>query len=386
MKKVIALFLNKKYIFLAFMLLAVLLVGCKEYEDENGYKVIKGFSIKESTDYDEIENKYAQGFSIKHYQGGFSLVEVDDDRSYLIIPEDNKVPEDYEDYIILKRDSDNIYLAATSAMSLFDAIDEISHIGFSSLKKEDWYVDAAIEKMDAGDIIFAGKYSAPDFELLLKNECSIAIESTMILHTPEIMEKIEELGIPVFIDRSSYEEDPLARLEWIKIYGEICDNTEAAEAFFNKQCDIIDNLNFTNRGKKTVAFFYMNQNGGVVTKKSSDYVPAMIEMAGGKYIFDSLLGDTDSKSSTVNMTMEEFYSAAKDADYIIYNGTIVDSPKSLDELLNRYPLLSDFKAVAENQVYCMNKSVYQATSETGSIIEAINEMLNGLDNELLIKL
>ncbi len=31
-------------------------------------------------------------------------------------------------------------------------------------------------------------------------DCDLAIESTMILHTPKVQEMIEDLDIPVFID------------------------------------------------------------------------------------------------------------------------------------------------------------------------------------------
>ena len=90
-------------------------------------------------------------------------------------------------------------------MALFHAMDSLDVIGFSSVTAENWYVDAAREAMEHGEIVFAGKYSAPDFELLVSQNCDLAVESTMILHTPKVQEMLEQLGIPVFIDRSSYE-------------------------------------------------------------------------------------------------------------------------------------------------------------------------------------
>ena len=51
--------------------------------------------------------------------------------------------------------------------------------------------------MDAGKILYAGKYNAPDFERILSSSCGLAVESTMINHVPEVREKLEELGIPV---------------------------------------------------------------------------------------------------------------------------------------------------------------------------------------------
>ena len=48
------------------------------------------------------------------------------------------------------------------------------------------------------------------------------------------------LGIPVFIEHASYENHPLGRTEWIKVYGVLLDKEEEAEAFFNSQASVID--------------------------------------------------------------------------------------------------------------------------------------------------
>lgn len=55
--------------------------------------------------------------------------------------------------------------------------------------------------------------------MILNADCGLAIENTMIYHTPEVKEQLERFGIPVLVERSSYEEDPLARMEWVKLYG-----------------------------------------------------------------------------------------------------------------------------------------------------------------------
>jgi len=66
----------------------------------------------------------------------------------------------------------------------------------------------------------------------------------------------------------------------------------------------------------------------------------MIELAGGRYIFGHL-GDDGKRSSTVNMQMEEFYAAAKESDYLIYNSTIDGEIHSISELLAKAPVLKD---------------------------------------------
>ena len=48
--------------------------------------------------------------------------------------------------------------------------------------------------MENGEISYAGKYSAPDYETIYSADCNLAIENTMIYHTPEVKEQLEKLG------------------------------------------------------------------------------------------------------------------------------------------------------------------------------------------------
>ena len=57
----------------------------------------------------------------------------------------------------------------------------------------------------------------------------------MILHSPEVKEKLESFGIPVLVDHSSYEAHPLGRTEWIRLYGVLTGKEKEAEAAFAKQ-------------------------------------------------------------------------------------------------------------------------------------------------------
>ena len=109
-------------------------------------------------------------------------------------------------------------------------------------------------------------------------------------------------------------------------------------------------------------------------RKSNDYVAKMIELAGGKYIFDEL-GEDDSALSTMNMQMETFYTGAKDADVIIYNSTIDGELHTIDELLTKSPLLGDFKAVQTHDVWCTEQNLFQSTMGLGDMILDIHAVL-----------
>ena len=299
-----------------------------------------------------------------------------------MVPEGKEAPADLaKDITVLQQPIQNIYLVASAVMDMFVSLDALDTIRFSGTKTEGWYIDAAKAAMENGDILYAGKYSAPDYEQILAQNCGLAIENTMISHTPEVQEQLEKFGIPVLVDHSSYEPNPLGRTEWVKLYGLLTGHEEEAEAAFAKEADAFEAISGEAATGKTVAFFYITSNGEANVRKSADYLPKMIELAGGTYIFREL-GDEDDAMSTMSMQMEEFYAGAKDADYIIYNSTIEGQLSSVDELLAKSPLLQKFKAVQEGHVYCTTKNLYQSTMELGTITSDIHRMLVGDDGDL----
>ncbi len=321
---------------------------------------------------------YAEKFAVDYYEDGYALITVNQDMQYLLVPEGMEAPEDLAEGIaVLQQPVDHIYLVASAVMDMFVSMDALDSVRFSGLQESGWYIEEAREAMEAGDILYAGKYSTPDYEQILAEGCGLAVENTMIYHTPEVKEQLENFGIPVLVDYSSYEAEPLGRTEWVKLYGLLIGKEEAAEEAFQSEMEAFQSIQESEEDigdEKSVAFFYITANGEANVRKSSDYLAKMIDMAGGEYIFRNL-GDEESASSTETMQMEEFYAGAKDADYIIYNSTIDGELSSLDELLAKSPLLKDFKAVESGNVFCTTRDLYQSSMELGTIISDIHSML-----------
>ena len=321
--------------------------------------------------------EYADQFAIYRYEGGYRYIDMANSDKMLIVPEGGTVPKGLaKDLVVLQQPVDHIYLPATSVMALFDALDALGRISFVGSKT--WYTENAVRAMENGDFVYAGKYNTPDYEMLLGGGCELSIESTMILHNPEVKEKLIEIGIKTVVERSSYEDHPLGRTEWIKVYGAILGLEDKADAVFNEQMEKVKALEALAPTGKTVAFFYVNTAGNVVTYKSEGYLPAMIRIAGGKYIFSDLGKEDDTgKLSTVNMSMEQFYHSAVDADFIIYNCSIAAQLHTIDDLTSLSPVLADFKAVKEGSAWCTTESMYQQTDKMGTIIEEMNRIFSG---------
>lgn len=361
MKKIIS------YIFLTLTLILGCAFAVQAAETEHKPADIPGLTFDHS-----MELSYAKEFNVDYYNDGYALLTIDQEGQFLVVPEGRKAPEGLDpDIAVLQQPINNIYLVATSAMDLFRAIDGIDSIKLSGTKEDGWYIQEAKDAMEQKKMIYAGKYSAPDYELILNEGCDLAIESTMIHHNPEVQEKLEQFGIPVMVERSSYESHPLGRTEWMKLYAVLLGKEDVAEKVFKEQTDKLDKVLTADKTDKTVAFFYINSVGAVNIRKSGDYVSEMISLAGGNYVPEDT-GTNDNALSTMNMQMEEFYAKAKDADYIIYNSTIDGELKTIDELLSKSKLLADFKAVKNGNVWCTGKNLFQETTGLGTMIEDIH--------------
>ena len=337
-----------------------------------------------------METCYAEAFKIhtsrlREGDGEMCrLINVPGSGQYLLLPEGSQgIPDLPETVTVFSGPPECLYVAATSSMALFEAAGALGQVKLTGTREDGWYIDAPREALENGSMVYAGKYSAPDYELLASSGCGLAVESMMILHTPEVKEKLEELGIPVFIDTSSTESHPLGRTEWVRLYGVLTGHEEEADAFFEKQkAEFARTAEYRDTGK-TAAFFSISSGGNVIVRASDDYIPRMIGLAGGSYVFEELLSE-NGNSASVRLTLEDFYNTAKDADFLIYNATIDDPVRSLEDLCRRSSLLSEFRAVKNGNVWQVQKNLYQSPDIAAEMISDIHRMLTGEDTEHMV--
>lgn len=363
---------------------------------------------------------------------------------YLIVPEDAQVSDrksdhftaraseansankekkgDALDLTVLQQPLTTTYVAASAVMAPLCDLGAVSQIRFSGLREEGWYVDEARTAMKKGSMLFAGKYSEPDYETLLREGCDLALESTMIYRSPEVIEKLSALGIPVYIDYSSYEPHVLGRLEWIRVYGALFGHEEKAQQWYASERDRIRAIQKdaetssgeasrsgksteksetkTSRNSKneassigsssgragtdttadlrpTVVYFYVNSSGQIQVRQPHDYIPELLELAGARYLAPDMKGLSGSRKSNVTVSLEDFYSSCRDADYLIYSATLDRPLSSIQELLGKNALFADFKAVKEGHVYTTDKDFYQLSDRMADFAEDVRQMLQG---------
>ena len=369
---------KRKILTALILLLAFVLAGCGR-NDSAGSR---------GSEWDEhltgsMELKYANQFHVDYYDDGISVVTVEDGLRYLVTEDAENLPEwlpedEVSGMTVITAPVHSVYNAASSAMDLIDAAGGLDSVIMTSTQAGDWDIDRIKKLVESDKIRYVGKYRAPDYEALIEGDVDLAIESTMIYHSPQIKEAIEELGIPVLVERSSYESDPLGRLEWIKLYGLLFGKSDDAQAFFNEAVTKVEGVDTDAVAEApSVAFFSVNSNGSVVVRKPGDYVTKMIETAGGTYALDGITSEEDNALSTMNMQMEAFYDKAVDADILIYNSTIEGSLEDMDDLLALSDKFSDFAAVKSGNVWCTDASTFQRTTGAADMIVEMNKIFAG---------
>lgn len=335
------------------------------------------------------------------------------------------------DLTVLQQPLTTTYVAASAVMAPLCDLGAVSQIRFSGLREEGWYVDEARTAMKKGSMLFAGKYSEPDYETLLREGCDLALESTMIYRSPEVIEKLSALGISVYIDYSSYEPHVLGRLEWIRVYGALFGHEEKAQQWYASERDRIRAIQKdaetssgeasqsgksteksetkTSRNSKneassigsssgragtdttadlrpTVVYFYVNSSGQIQVRQPHDYIPELLELAGARYLAPDMKGLSGSRKSNVTVSLEDFYSSCRDADYLIYSATLDRPLSSIRELLGKNALFADFKAVKEGHVYTTDKDFYQLSDRMADFAEDVRRMLQNQDDMHFLKL
>ena len=383
---------GRRSILLAWTLLLFVLFGCGKTADNadggskekaastvaSGEELWQGFTIE-----NRQVNSYATEFQIDHLSDGYRRITISG-QEYLIVPEDKKAPDDLpEEITVIRRPQEKLYVASSSAMSFFQALSTLDAVSYTSTRASDWSEEEIRTAVEEERITYIGKYNAPDYEWLMQEGASLAIENTMLLHSPKTKERLEQLGIPVLIEYSSYEKHPMGRLEWVRVYGCILGIEEEAERYFDAEDQRFRALSDKENGQTDssenglkVAYFYFNPNGYVSVQRPGSYVAEMIRLAGGTYFLDSDPGE-DSASGSMNLQTDQFYQEAKDADVLIYNGAIYGPPESLEKLTEEYPLLKDFQAVKNGRVYATGDNLFQGVTHMNDVLEELVGILEG---------
>ena len=322
--------------------------------------------------------RYAEQFTVEYAGESYKRITINNDRVYLLVAEGAAVPEGdpRRSVTVLQQPLDQIYLVAAAAMDYFDKLNAVDCITLSGKKQSDWYIQRAKDAMDSGALAYAGKYSEPDYELILSQRLRSGGGKHHDLPLPGGAGAAGAAGYPC-AGGDIQLRDPTLGPDGVDqaVRSAAGQRGRGRGAVQRRRWTAWRTCWSSSPQARPWRFFYITSSGAVNVRKSTDYVAKCVAIAGGNYVsFDE--SAEDNAQSTINIQMESFYNGAVDADVLIYNSIIDGELHTLDELVALDPLMADFKAVKSGNVWCLTKNFYQESLELSDLILDVNHALN----------
>jgi iron complex transport system substrate-binding protein len=197
-------------------------------------------------------------------------------------------------------------------------------------------------------IVELGEESQINEQLLYTMKPDLIVSSSSILKQSALIERCKTLSIPILICDNYLEQDPLARAEWIKVFGIVLGKTRIANQLFDSVVTNYNalkqqNLSLVNKPKVLTDALYSdawNVPGG------NSYTAQLIADAGGDYIFKSF-----AQRFSYAFNLEKVIRLASDADIWI-NMNRYSSKRALLGADSRYQM---FKAFQLGQLFNNHK-------------------------------
>ena len=283
------------------------------------------------------EVKYAKGF---HF-------EESKNKKYLVIDEPwpgSKTPVRYELGEKLKK----IVCTSTSHLPFFELLHaEEFVIGFPNLN----YISSEvfIQRGKEGLLTDLGTDGSINMELLLSIDPDAVIAFDMGGES-QALNKIQEVGIPIYYNSDFLEQSPLGRVEWIKFFGALLAKEAMADSIFRvieKNYLRLKDLVATVENRPTIL-------SGIVYGDTwflpggNNWAATFFNTAGGSYVWDS-----DTTSGWLELDFEAVYNKGYNADKWI--GT--SSFNTRNEMLGQENRYNSFVSFQKEEVYNYNKKI-----------------------------
>ncbi len=180
-----------------------------------------------------------------------------------------------------------------------------------------------------------GYDTAPDYEKIVALKPDLLLAYSVSAARSPFMERLDQLGIRVFVVNEHLESHPLARAAYIRLFGALTGSMEAADSVLD---DVTVNYLSLARtvsesaGNTRKVLMNIPYNDQWFVPSKENYLTSLVEDAGG-----TVLGGGSGKAASSVMSLERAYSFSKEADLWLNTGWC----RTMEQLLSVNPLFAD---------------------------------------------
>lgn len=219
------------------------------------------------------------------------------------------------------------------------------------------YDSAVVAGIRSGRIRDVGYESTLNKELIISMAPDMLMAYGVADPSTGSSARLSETGIKVFYNADYLEEHPLARLEWIRLFGLLAGREEAADSICSRVSAAYEKLagmvRDSTSGRPGVLLGAPWEDVWYVSPSNS-YIGQLIHDAGGHYIYSDLKGP-----NAVPFSVESVFRKAAEADVWINPGTA----GTLGEIVSADPRMASLPLFRDGSIWNNRKRV---TAEGGN--------------------
>lgn len=313
----------------------------KNAEIEEVVKVARGLEILKHKDFTEVLIR-------NPWQGASNIT-----MKYILVSDKKYIPENTPPESVIIVPVRKMVCMSTTHVGMISALGEENSI--KGISGADFLYSSSLkDRFINGEIAEVGYETNINHEIIIKISPDLLMMYGIAGESASYINKMQELGFKIMLNGDYLETDPLAKAEWIKLFGALYCREDKADSIF---CSVAESYNRT----KTIVSAKSTERPTVLLglpfkdtwfiSPGNSFVSRLIEDAGGSYIWSNTVSET-----SMPYGLENVYSQAINADYWINIGTV----KSKSEISHVDERLRDLRCYINGNLYNNNKRVSAA--------------------------
>jgi iron complex transport system substrate-binding protein len=237
---------------------------------------------------------------------------------YYLVPHNMQLPDTISESHVVRVPVRRIVCMSTTHTAMLSALDEagiIVGVSGTGLVYDSLILDAVF----SGTIPDVGYESNLDKELIVSLKPDLLMAYGVGASSAEYLRKLTEMGVKVMYNADYLEEHPLARCEWIKVFGLLTGREAKADSLYREvsaaYLSLADEVRAAVKDHPYVLLGAPWEDVWYISPSNS-YIGRLISDAGGRYLFDDL-----TEHNSVPYAVEAVFRRATEADMWLNPGT-----------------------------------------------------------------
>lgn len=335
-------------IVLSFALIIIILFCCCRHEK-------KGHIHDHLTDNLSVSVKYAKGFDLTN-QGSFQTLTIYNpwqkakniSYRYHLCTSDTSIDDPAKETVI-KVPVKKVICLSTTHIGFIEYVEELESIAGLSGSR---YVSNPylLDQINQGNVYDIGYDEGINYELILKLQPDLVIAYGVSGNETGFSEKLKELGIQVLFVAEYLEENPVAKMEWVKVFAALYHKENEVSEKYDSAVDRYYSLvrKVSGLRHRPTVLLGLPWRGTWYISGGDSYIAQLISDAGGDYLWSNSRF-RDSKP----MSLETIFSKAYEAEFWLNTGVA----GSISEILDIDERFESLVCIRNGKVYNNNNLI-----------------------------